>query len=75
MSVGLYCDIDEDGDTDILDALAVAQISVGLKEVDPSIQIQYENSCDLTGDGRVDINDVLRIAQCNVGLPVAGCRP
>jgi endoglucanase len=56
-------DANGDGSVTIVDALLVAQYSVGL-----SVTINLANA-DVNGDGSVNIVDALRIAQLSVGLP------
>jgi len=59
-------DCSGDGKVDIVDALFIAQSTVGLKTFDPA---QY-SAADVSGDDRVDIVDALFIAQATVGLRI-----
>lgn len=74
-------DVNCSGDVNVLDALRIAQFSVGLAGAgsgcpldDPLNQI-YVDAGDASGDGRVNSTDALIIAQCTVGLPNLFCPP
>jgi glucose/arabinose dehydrogenase/plastocyanin len=54
-------DVNGDGQVNIVDALLIAQSTVGLRIVDPVV-------ADVNGDGTVNIVDALFIAQYTVGL-------
>lgn len=63
-------DVNLDGNVDIVDALFVAQYSVGLRTLTSMQLIAADVSCD----GNVDIVDALFIAQYSVGLrPTFNC--
>jgi endo-1,4-beta-xylanase len=56
-------DVNNSGSIDIVDALLVAQYSVGLNPSNFNT-----GNADVTRDGQINIVDALRIAQCSVGL-------
>ncbi len=59
-------DCSGDGKMDIVDALFIAQSTVGLRTFDPA----QSAAADVSGDGAVNIVDALFIAQATVGLRV-----
>ncbi|MBN2737838.1 MAG: glycoside hydrolase family 9 protein [Spirochaetales bacterium] len=63
-------DVNNDGNRNIVDALLIAQLYVGLPV--PTYVVPEEYG-DLNMDGVVNIVDALLIAQCYVGLPTAYC--
>ncbi|MFN2425332.1 MAG: hypothetical protein ABR587_02665 [Candidatus Binatia bacterium] len=56
-------DTDDDGDSDIVDALYVLRSAVGLEQCTLLV-------CDVNGDFRIRASDALRLLQYAVGLPV-----
>ncbi|MFQ5478946.1 MAG: Kazal-type serine protease inhibitor domain-containing protein [Candidatus Binatia bacterium] len=66
-------DVNADADVNIIDALIVAQYSVGLRVCGIS-PFHYATNCDVNpplsvgSDGSCNIADALRMAQCEVGL-------
>ena len=58
-----YGDVDRNGRTDIIDALKIAQYSVGIKVKD-----FYKPAADVNLDGKIGIVDALLVAQKYVGI-------
>ncbi len=61
-------DVNEDGGTNIVDALFIAQYTVGVR----SLSSQQLAAADTNGDGIVNIIDAIFIAQYTVGLRLLG---
>jgi hypothetical protein len=57
-------DVNGDGKVDIVDALFIAQYTVGSRTLSPNTLV----FADVNGDGKVDIVDALFIAQATVGI-------
>jgi hypothetical protein len=62
-------DVTGDGKVDIVDALFIAQYTVGLRTLTPTQLAAGDVNCD----GKVDITDALFIAQYTVGLRTTFC--
>ncbi|MEM7095291.1 MAG: CotH kinase family protein [Actinomycetota bacterium] len=73
-----FGDADCDGDADIVDALVIVQLAVGLRTGascplgDPATQA-FVDAGDVNADGASDIVDALLIAQCDVGIANPFC--
>ncbi|MEM7093475.1 MAG: lamin tail domain-containing protein [Actinomycetota bacterium] len=74
-------DVNCDGDADVVDALLIARLEVGiltdtgpclLDAGGPGAEIA-ELAGDVTGDGQTDIVDALVLTRCAVGLPTPFC--
>lgn len=68
-----------DRGANIIDALVIAQFSVGNRSdqascplPDPTTQVNA-SAADVDGSGMIDVVDALLIAQCDVGIPNGGC--
>ncbi len=71
-------DVGCDGQANIVDALLIAQYSVGNRQLEPSCPLDdpaksVAPSGDVDNDGEMTIVDALLIAQCTVSIPNIAC--
>lgn len=63
-----FMDVDCSGESDVIDALKISRIEVGLESPNPEC-----GSGDSDADGVLTIIDALLITQCDVGVPNIAC--
>ena len=74
----LFGDVNCDGNVSIVDAIFIAQASVGNRSdsscplADPTTQANV-TAGDVSGNGFTTVQDAIFIAQCSVGLPNSFC--
>lgn len=72
-------DVTCDGVSDVVDALRIAQFSVGTLAqtrrcpLGATVDVLYSPAGDVNADGAVTVVDALLMAQCSTGIPNVAC--